>query len=308
MLVSALLVSAVLGFAALAKFLGPDPKKVLIGPETWTFSSRGLLQDYVVAASEVVVILLLLTFHRRRWVWGAVSLMFAGFAGYALYYLLRNESCGCFGILWVPPKGLTLGLDIAFAITGVTLASWKGAGRFKPTMTAITAALALVCSVTGFVFARNTAPPTSKEVIAKTEQENAGRNQFDMLLDSEMLADLKSDMSGVTHYIFVYSPDCHTCEGMKPTVESEGKQYEEQQDYVLRVRLLSIVDIEEKTKLESYYWSPTPTVFFVRLGEVIRDGEEVRRYNGDKAIYPSDEYEKLMSEFNQLVSDGKVKL
>jgi thiol-disulfide isomerase/thioredoxin len=195
---------------------------------------------------------------------------------------------------------------VSFFVLGLALAAWAGRHALKPGVVALVGLVGIGASAAGFVFARQTAPPTSAQVIQQVQQQNQGKTQFDLLLESPMLADVKADLSGAAYYIFVYDPDCHTCEMMKPRIEQLRAQYEEQQDPVLRVRMLSVPDIKQNTGLESDMWSPTPTVFFVRLGEAVRDGADVRRYSGNKAIFPDEAYDRLMGEFNTLMQQGKI--
>lgn len=301
MTAGAVLVTLVLGFAALAKTLGPDPHKVLLGPEVFSLYPKGLMLDHVVALAELVVIVGLLIFHRRRWAWGITALLFSGFAGYALAYLLRGEPCGCFGKLWTPPHGVTLGMDLFFA--GLSL-FFSGA-RGKSAAGLILAMLA--CMGSGFTYAKLTAPPKQidaiKQVIAAT-----GTRPEQQLLESEFLADVFADKSShITYYIFVYDPECSHCQAMKPIVEKQQAELNEVEDPVLRVRLVSVPEVESKLNIKSYVWTPTPTVLYVRDGQLITDNAEPRRKSGEGVPFPKDKevYDRAFEELNEIIKSGK---
>lgn len=305
MTVAAVLITLVLGFAAFAKFTGPDPKKQLLTPEQFTLHEKGLLLDHVVATAEVVVIVGLLIFHRRRWAWSLVALMFAGFSGYTLAYLIRGEPCGCFGALWTPPHGLTFGLDTAFAVTGFVLS-----GVRQRTAVALGGAM-LLCMGTGFTYAKLTAPPTSGKAIEQVVAETGIRPE-QQLLESEFLADVFADKSShITYYVFVYDPECHHCQAMLPNIELQKKELDEVEDPVLRVRIVSIPEIEKKLTIPSYVWTPTPTALFIRDGALIMDDKdgkaEPRRVSGTGVPFPKDKavYDKAFEELNAIIQSGK---
>ncbi len=304
MTITALLITLVLGFGAFAKFTQPDPKKHLISPESFTLHDKGLLLDHVVASAEVIVILGVIIFHRRRWLWSLVSLMFAGFSGYTLSYLIRGEPCGCFGALWTPPHGLTFGLDTAFAIIAFILS-----GVRNQKAAALLCGM-LVCFGIGFGYARTTAPKTSKkaieEVIATT-----GIRPEQKLLESEFLADVFADKtSHITYYVFIYDPDCHHCQAMKPNIELQQKELDEMEDPVLRVRIISVPEITQKLGIESFVWTPTPTALFIRDGALIMDEKvgkpEPRRISGTSVPFPKDPevYDKAFEELNAIIQGG----
>lgn len=305
MTITALLACAMLGFAAFAKFKGPNPAKVLIESDSFFMHEKGLLLDHVVAVVEVFVIVGLLIFHRRRWAWCLTALMFSGFAGYTLAYLIRGEPCGCFGALWTPPHGLTFGLDIFFAAASFMLCGPRGSSAMKLTIGM------LACLGAGFTYAKFTAPPKQADAI-QAELEKTGVRPEQTLLESDFLADVFADKaSHITYYVFVYDPDCHHCMAMLPNVELQKKELDEVEDPVLRVRIVSIPEIKAKLGIETYVWSPTPTALFIRDGQLImdtKDGQPTpRRISGNDVPFPKDPevYDKAFEELNAIIQSGQ---
>ena len=153
-LASALVICGALGLASYAKLVSPDKGKRFFG-------SSDILQDQVIAVLEIGVIVALLLGHRLRLAWVGVMLMFGGFLGYAAYYMLRGESCGCFGgLIELPPWG-TVVMDsvIVLVAGGLLLGRGVGAGRVGAAGLA-----AGGLGVAGWFFADATRPLTPEEI------------------------------------------------------------------------------------------------------------------------------------------------
>jgi hypothetical protein len=270
----ALAASLILQFAAVAKVLGPNPKLFLIQPGEHGFAN-GVLLDYVVAVGEFLAVLLIMAWHRWKFVWPLVSMMFAVFAGYSLYWTLRGEKCGCFGKLWEPPLGVTLGIDIAMVFLSLLIA---GALRLNKVVIALVLAANLVIGAGGYFMAEKLAPPKRTETAGMTGQ--------DRLLASDLLKDARETPAGGPRwYVFIYDPDCHICEQLKPMIEMYEAQYAGV-DPNLRILKLSIGEIKEKTGIETYEWNPTPTALLIKDGKV----EKVWRGEAVAGVIPDPEF------------------
>lgn len=270
----ALSASLVLQFAAVAKILGPNPKLFLIQPGQHGFE-HGVLLDYAVAVGELVVVLLLMAWHRCRLIWPLVALMFAGFAGYALYWTMRGEKCGCFGKLWEPPLGVSLGIDLAMVFLSLLIA---GAMRVPKALVALVLAVCVGAGFAGYKGAERLAPPKRTEVPGMTGQ--------DRLLASELLKDAREQAAsgaGPRWYVFIYDPGCHVCEQMKPMIEMFEQQYGEG-DPNIRIRKLSVIEIQEKTGIDTFEWNPTPTAL------LIKDGAVEKVWRGTEVPLPDPEF------------------
>lgn len=271
----ALLIVAVLGFAAYAKFTGPNPHEKIPGTD--------VLLDHAVAAVEVLVIVGLLALHRLKAAWLVVAVMFAGFAGYAGFYTILGRSCGCFGNLWKPPLGVTLAIDAVFALAALGLARRRGASARLLIPTAIIGVLA--CAG-GYLYADS--KPRQETIAAKYENKDGPQR----LLESELLADVRALPAGSpAYYLFVFDPDCHVCEEMMPRVDWEAGEYESTADPVLQVRKFSVNDLESQHGIERWAFAPTPFVVVVRDGQVLRGLPWQGRpspWFGEGAPYPKD--------------------
>ncbi|GEM_PF-2114725 len=173
--VLAVALSAALGLAAYAKFTHPNKAKRMFESAD---GADYVLQDPIVAAVEVVVILALLLGHRLKIAWVGVTLMFGGFAGYALFYLLRGEPCGCFGELFTPPIWMTFVIDVVAVAAGLGMLAWRGVSLGK-LAGLLVGAVAL--GGVGFAFADTTAPLTAEE--EQRDAERAARDRQDRLDD-----------------------------------------------------------------------------------------------------------------------------
>ncbi len=99
-LYSAVIVASILILAALAKGLFPSPF-----PQPFHLGT-------VAVVIELAAAILVLSFHRSAAVWQMLSLLFSFWLGYSFFWLIQNQSCGCFGALGTASSGLALGLDL----------------------------------------------------------------------------------------------------------------------------------------------------------------------------------------------------
>jgi hypothetical protein len=192
-LAAAVLLSGALGLAAYAKFTHPNKAKRLFESAD---GADYVLQDPVIAGFEVAVILALLLGHRLKLAWVGVTLMFGGFAGYALFYLLRGESCGCFGELFTPPIWLTFAIDIVAVGVGVGLLAWRGVRR--PRLGGLLLGAVALAGV-GFGFASATAPMTAEQEQQQAEQrarERVAQEQQNASDDGDRDAGVNGEPSG----------------------------------------------------------------------------------------------------------------
>lgn len=252
----AILMVAVLGFATFAKFYAPNPKELAL--------------EYSVGVAESFVILAALVFHRRWWMWSGLAIMWAGLAGWSFFKSWHGEACGCFSTLWEPPPYTTGTLDSVFAVISLGLAARRGAGG-RHVLGA--AALAILAGLIGWMAADAKTPPRRVEVA----QVHGGKEARHRLLESDLMADIREQPEGGPAWlIFVYDPDCHICEGIKPFMEFLQAGYEETGDPVMQIRMFSIPDLEKETGIETYAWE-TPTIFIVHSGHITRTwkGKEV---------------------------------
>ncbi len=295
------IISAFLLFAAYSKFFYANPKLVLLDPANWTLHPKGLLLDHVVAVAEIVMVLALLVFHRRALMWAITAVLFAGFCGYALFLLLRGEPCGCFATLWEPPKGFTVVLDTVFMAAAIALAAWGG---LRKPLIVLTAIGMLGAFGVGYAVSREITPPTSEQAI-QHEIERTGKSPFDALLESDLLADVRADnASGTAYYLFIYDPDCHHCEMMLPIVQAKQRELDDFEDPVMRIRILTVHEIEAALGISQFAWSPTPTVVLVRNADFVRDNGEPRKTNGSDAAMPDEAYKTAYEELNELLRSG----
>lgn len=269
----ALLASLILQFAAVAKILGPNPKLFAIQPGQHGFAD-GVLLDYVVATGELVFGLLLMAFHRKRFVWPLVSMLFAAFAGYAFYYtFIRGEKCGCFGKLWEPPLGVSFAIDISMVFIALMVG---GMLRLSKVAIVLVLLLNLALGYAGNTLAQRLAPPPRTET--------PGLTGADRLLASDLMKDIREQPPGSPRwYIFVYDPGCHVCEQMKPIVDMFEQQYAAG-DPTLRIRQFSVPDLKAQLSIDDFEWSPTPTALLVHEGKV------ERTWRGEKAPLPDQEF------------------
>ncbi len=248
-LVAALLVAALLGFAAFTKFYAPNPKQLVL--------------DYSTGIVETAVMILLLVLHRRWWMWGFQVVFFGSMFGYAMYKALHGEPCGCFAKFWEPPKYFTAALDGVIVVASLGLMMRRGAPRAAVAGAIV---LAILGSGAGWVLAQATTPPKR----AETEQKHGGKNAAQRLVESTAMADIRQqEEGGPAWLVFCYDPTCHICEAMKPLIEFRKDEFAETGDPVLQIRSFSIPDLEKSVGIETYAWE-TPTLFVFKNGRVTR--------------------------------------
>jgi hypothetical protein len=305
-LILAVTIAAVLQFAAAAKVAsgakhveqltesrilienGYEPKVTaedfdfLLAPGTFGLE-HGMLLDFAIAIFEFTLVVLILALNRRRYIWLLTALVFSGFFGYALNRTLAGQSCGCFGVLWEPPRGLTLVLDAAFVVGALLLARVRG---ICPRVVLVAGGLCLASVGAGYVYAMQTdpsqtdasKPPRVQTPTDGTQPDDAVEPQVDTrsaserLVASDFLADIRdAGPDDPAWYIFVWDPTCTTCAMLQPIVEIEGMQLAEEGSPLLQVRLLFKDDIEAETGIPEFDWDLSPTVLVVQNGAIIAE-------------------------------------
>ncbi len=111
----AILMAAVLLVAAIGKFL--HPSKYLKVLDQW------------ISFFEILLLGSILFFRKRPHLWTSVALLFATWAGYALFWYCVRLPCGCMGTKLNIPTAFTLGLDILFVLLSLLMASLLGLKR-----------------------------------------------------------------------------------------------------------------------------------------------------------------------------------
>lgn len=250
------LVALWLGLGAFSKFAKPSDLSMIGGED-------GIPSDYVYAAVETVVVVLLLAFHRWKVAWACSAIMFGGFMGYSLFTTIYGRDCGCFGALYVPPRGLTLGMATVFMLMSVGIARLCGGGRglLVPTIVGVVAV-----SGVGWVFASTVTPPATTEVA----DEHGGKLAMERLLESPLLEDIRTqDPLGPSWYIFVWSEDCSVCEELQPVFEFDAETLAMEGDPTLQVRLFTKHELRDALGIELFAWHRSPVSFLVQPGGVI---------------------------------------
>lgn len=248
-LIPALLVVALLGFAAFTKFAYPNPKQIAF--------------DRLTGVLEVVIALGLVAMHRKWAAWGFIAVFFAGMAGWSAFKSYHGESCGCFAAFWEPPKFFTVALNSVIILVSLGLMAARGATL--PIVTGVVS-LALAASGTGWVVSDAATPPKRSEVAEK----HGGKIASQRLLESDLLADVRAQPAGGPAWlIFAFDPDCHICETLKPFVEVKTQEFTETQDPVLQIRSVNIPETAPKTGIEVFAWE-TPTLFVVQDGAITK--------------------------------------
>ncbi|MEO1130742.1 MAG: MauE/DoxX family redox-associated membrane protein, partial [Planctomycetota bacterium] len=254
----------------------------LVPPGTFGLE-HGLLLDFAIAIFEFTLVVLILALHRRRYIWLLTALVFSGFFGYALNRTLAGQSCGCFGVLWEPPKGLTLVLDAAFVLGALLLARMRGT---CPRVVLVAGGLSLASVGAGYVYAMQTDPSQTDSVlpdVVKPSAEDAQsvdpvqpqvetRSAGERLVASDFLADIRdAGRDDPAWYIFIWDPTCTTCTMLQPIVEIEGMQLADEGSPLLQVRQLLKGDIEAETGIREFDWDLSPTVLIVQNGSIIAE-------------------------------------
>lgn len=287
--VLALLIALVLQFSAAGKLLGADPKLVLFEEGHRLFES-GLLRDHAIAGFELILVILLAFAFRSRFIWPLVAIFFAGLLGYSGYALVSGRECGCFGALWTPPKGVTVGINSVFILGALGLL--LGA-RMKKTAL-VTAVLCIGAVAAGYFQARTDLPPLDEVTPPIPTSPNGGRGTGTgspeshtggsepaavgnvgsggtpgSILDvPEINAHLNDEPGTHLVYVFVHEYGCSTCEMFKPAVEQD--QYEmPQMELPITIVMLEMNELQDELGIPAYSWAKTPTVFAMDAGEIV---------------------------------------
>jgi hypothetical protein len=248
-LVPAVLIAALLAFAAFTKFAFPNPKQVGF--------------DYATGAIEVVLVGALLAFHRAWAMWAFCIVFFAGMTGWSAFKSFHGEACGCFAAFWEPPKFFTVALNSV--IIAISMGLMARCGGTLPLVTGVLS-MALAASGIGWVVSDTMTPPKR----AETAEKHGGKIAAQRLLESELLADIaKQPEGGPAWLIFAFDPTCHICEQLKPFVEFKTSELTETQDPVLQIRSVNIPETEKTTGIEAFAWE-TPTLFIVQDGKIAK--------------------------------------
>lgn len=129
-----LLVSGVLFLAAWAKLFYPRVAFTLL--------------DRWVGGFELFLAVALLLAYREWRGWVVLLEIFALWAGFSLFWLLRGLPCGCLGNWATPPPGLTFGIDLVF----IALSAWA-IWCLEPKRVSLALFLSLPTSFFGFLAA-----------------------------------------------------------------------------------------------------------------------------------------------------------
>ena len=253
-LVVAILITAVLGLAAAGKLLGARENEFFFGTD-FKF-------DHVIAVGEIVMILLVLALHRWKYIWPAVAVMFSGFFGYAMYWTLtEGKPCGCFGELWEPPLGVSMGIDIAAAISAVGLMIAYGGRKVLIPLTLVVSG---GVGWFGYDYAYDHSPEKALVV-------NEGVETPDRFMLADMASFATSDPDDpIAHLVFIHEIGCHVCESYLGDMKLFGELLESRDDELLRIHEFSVDEVETQTGIEGWEWpegSP-PVLFFVQYGEI----------------------------------------
>jgi hypothetical protein len=213
----AIAIALVLLFSAITKLLGPNTRLILIEPGAWDAFPDGMPRDYAVAALEMVIAVALAFLYRWKYAWALVAIFFGGLLGYSGYALVTGVDCGCFGTLWTPPNGFTVGLNGAFILASVILLALA---RTNKIVIGLTLLLTLGAGGLGYRLGYVDRPP-SEDVVKK---ELDGRSPIEKLLEAP-IPELREALTLVEEqghllYVFVYEDGCSTCELYKPDRKS----------------------------------------------------------------------------------------
>jgi hypothetical protein len=129
-LVFAVLIAAILQFAAFAKLISADPRKIVPGTDTLaekaSWLSRPIVEGHFIGAMELAIVVLILAFYRWRHTWTLLAIFFLSMAGFATYAFVNGRNCGCFGNVITLPKGFTIGMDAGIAALAMLMMWMKG--------------------------------------------------------------------------------------------------------------------------------------------------------------------------------------
>lgn len=271
---------------------------------------HGILLDFALAFAEFSVVVLLLILHRGRLMWMVISIMFSGFFGYALLRTLNDDPCGCFGTLWHPPDWFSLTLDAGIILFALLILTVR---RVTKPILGILTILAIASATAGYIYARSTAPMQLPQQIQRpdptqprpngdpTAKPNADQqpkttdtslSASERLLSTSLMdgnRELTTSEPGLAVYLFVWSPECSTCQAMKPAIDALQGQYEAEQNPVLRIRSITKKSIAASTDITELDWESSPVVV------IIQDAAIVATYSGEDSPLPNQVFDALMS-------------
>ena len=307
----ALLIALVLQFSALGKLLHPDPNLYFIEPGANGWED-GLLRDYVIAGFEMLFVVVLLLLHRWKYAWAPTSVFFGGLLGYSAYALITGLDCGCFGGLWTPPKGFTVGLNSAF-IVGSLLVMLIGRAHKLVLIGTLIATL----GAAGFGYYQagvdrpdpkdiakergggplgNTSaggddeqPTEPTQVGDETSTEGVAPAPAISILEIPALASVMATAPGEQlGYVFLYEDGCSTCENLKPSIEFMRDDYIAQ-GAPIEIVTIEINDLEREHGIPRLIWASTPTLVAI-------DGGEIVYYDrGDDVLLPSELFDAWLA-------------
>lgn len=129
-LVLAVLIAAMLQFAAFAKLISANPRKIVPGTD-WLadkvdWLSKPIVEAYFIGVLELAIVVLILAFYRWKHTWTLLAIFFISMAGFASYAAFHGRDCGCFGSVIKLPRGFTVGMDLGIAALAMLVMKLKG--------------------------------------------------------------------------------------------------------------------------------------------------------------------------------------
>lgn len=269
----------------------------------------GILLDFSLAAAEFLLVILLLLMHRGRAIWGFTTLVFAAFFGYALFRGLNQQPCGCFGTLWQPPGWVSITIDIVIVVLGLGLLVIRRTAR--PVLGGILV-LVTAAALGGFLYARSTDPISDQRLdiplpratsdsqqngltpTTQTEIETTDTTLLpgDRLLQSSLLAEVReltSQDPGLSVYVFIWSPECSTCQAMKPTVDILADQYRAEGNPIVQILSLQKRVIAARLDIQEHEWESSPMIL------IVQDSRIIATFSGEGSPLPTEVFEALMT-------------
>lgn len=163
-LVFAALIAAMLQFAAFAKLISADPRKIVPGTdwlaENTALLSKPIIEGYFIGILEMAIVMLILIFHRWRHTWTLLTIFFIGMAGFGAYAALNGRDCGCFGDVIKLPRGFTVWMNLGIAGLSLLIMRLKGI-RAKGFI--VTLVLSAAAFGGGWVYGMNSEWPSTEE-------------------------------------------------------------------------------------------------------------------------------------------------
>jgi len=115
---SAVFYSIFLFLAALAKIIYPNESLAAI--------------DRSVGYFEIIWAAVILVFHGKEKVWAGTALVFAAWAGYSSFWLVRGLPCSCIGrVIELPPGGAVVLDAVLFTIATIFFCKGSRPGAWK---------------------------------------------------------------------------------------------------------------------------------------------------------------------------------